>query len=312
MIAGAAARKTIGPWLLLMMSLTIAGCGIGSAYRPAPTQTIRDAFGPSNYRHQVGVLVLSDITSNPNLQAGAPLSTGFWTGMQSAVSNAALVAADHRQAPSFLSRPPRLANGDVDGFALAAMARQAGINKVVSPVLLNIRVQTRDKGWGFFKDGVHSVEIQGAASIYDAITGSRSAFEMLTETVRIDPFEADILRSGKPIRVETLDGVAAALGQRLGRRVGAAINAGQWMGSVTAVEPDGAVMAFGSAAGIAEGDRFSVLDGSKVLLGVDGRRYIVPGPKIGAMTITRTAPHHALGVSDEGLIPPVGSILIPD
>lgn len=304
--------KTRRPLLLLMVVLLIAGCTGVLSYRPAEIETIRDFPKSSAYRKQVGVLALSNTTPFSDAQAVAPFLTGFYSGLQAAVADAVLLSADHDQAAPFLSNPPRLVGGDVDGFLLAQMARQAGMNAVVSPVVVDIRVHSRDKGFWFFKDVAHSLKIQAAATTYDAITGSRWALDQLADEVAIDEYQADILRSGRVIELDDYNGVLEKMGRRLGKEMGDAIKAAKWLASVAAIEDGACVIRFGSEAGIANGDRFSVLDGSGVLTGLDGRRYIVPGPKIGQIRIVAVTPHQARGVPDDGDIPPVGSILIPE
>lgn len=301
--------KTLRP---LLLAVLIAGCASASSYRPAETTTIRDFPKSSAYRKQVGVLVLSNFTPFSDAQVAAPFLTGFYSGLQAAVADAVLLSADHSQAAPFLSNPPRLVGGDVDGFMLAEMARQAGMNAVVSPAVVDIRVHSRDKGFWFLKDVAHSLKIQAAATTYDAITGSRWALGLLADEVAIDEYQADILRSGRVIELDDYNGVLEKMGRRLGKEMGDAITAAKWHASVTAIEDGACVIRFGSEAGIANGDRFSVLDGSGVLTGLDGRRYIVPGPKIGQIRIVAVTPHQARGVPDDGDIPPVGSILIPE
>jgi hypothetical protein len=304
--------KTLQPLPLLMVVLLIAGCTGVLSYRPAEIETIRDFPKSSTYRKQVGVLALSNTTPFSDAQAVAPFLTGFYSGLQAAVADAVLLSADHDQAAPFLSNPPRLVGGDVDGFMLAQMARQAGMNAVVSPVVVDIRVHSRDKGFWFFKDVAHSLKIQAAATTYDAITGSRWALDQLADEVAIDEYQAEILRSGRVIELDDYNGVLEKMGRRLGKEMGDAIKAAKWLASVAAIEDGACVIRFGSEAGIANGDRFSVLDGSGVLTGLDGRRYIVPGPKIGQIRIVAVTSHQARGVPDDGDIPPVGSILIPE
>jgi hypothetical protein len=60
--------------------------------------------------------------------------------------------------------------------------------------------------------------------------------------------------------------------------------------AVVSIEDGACIIAAGSEVGIEVGDGFSVLDGSAVLTGLDGQRYILPGPKIGEITISRVAP----------------------
>jgi hypothetical protein len=51
---------------------------------------------------------------------------------------------------------------------------------------MDIRLRTRNTGFWFFKDVAYSLQIQTAAAVYDAATGARLAFRILTDEVDID------------------------------------------------------------------------------------------------------------------------------
>jgi hypothetical protein len=95
--------------------------------------------------------------------------------MESNASDAILMVPGKADVPPFLWNPPRIANRDIDVFTLSGLARQAGINAVVSPLLMDIRLRTRNTGFWFFKDVAYSLQIQTAAAVYDAATGARLA-----------------------------------------------------------------------------------------------------------------------------------------
>jgi hypothetical protein len=308
MIAVNDLRKTV---LLLLVPILICGCGISRSYRPADQKTIRDFSGGSNYRKTVGVMALFNTTRFTSAQVASPFMKSFLSSIASAASGAVLVVPGKADTPPFLWNPPRLANGELDVFALSGMVRAEGMNAVAGPLLLDIRVRTRDTGFWIFKDVAYSLQIQTAAAIYDAITGARLALGILTDEVDIDEYEAGLIRDGQEVPVDDLVVVAEEMGEKLGERMGDAISDSRWLTSVHAIEDGECVIAVGSDAGIEVGDRFTVLDGSDFLTGLDGQRYTVPGEKIGEITISRVGPRQSFGATETGEMPPVGSILIP-
>jgi hypothetical protein len=305
------AVKTHTLALLLMIVVLVSGCGIASSYRPAYQKTIRDFSGNGSYRKTVGVMALSNTTQFANAPAASPLMTAFLSSIGSAAADALLVVPGKTDVPSFLWSPPRLASGELDVFTLSALARQEGMNVIASPVLMDIRVRTRDSGFWIFKDVAYSLQIQTAAALYDAITGSRLALEILIDEVDIDADQAAAIRNGREPLVDDLAEVAAEMGEKLGERMGDAVEESKWLASVISVENGICVIAAGGEAGIEVGDRFSVLDGSGVLAGLDGQRFVAPGPKIGEIAITQVASRQSYGAPESGDMPPAGSILIP-
>ncbi|WP_372681354.1 hypothetical protein [Desulfosarcina sp.] len=303
--------KKIGLVASLLMALVFSGCGISSSYRSAYQKTIRDFSGGDKYRKAVGVLVLSNATMFKSEQVASPFMESFISSLESNASGALLMVPGKSDVPSFLWDPPRIANGDIDVFALSALARQAGINAVVSPVLMDTRLRTRNTGFWFFKDVAYSLQVQTAAVVYDAATGARLALGIITDEIDIDEDQAGIIRSGQEVQVDDWAELVEEMGEALGERMGDAIKESQWTSAVVSIEGGSCVIAAGGEVGIDVGDRFSVLDGSEIMTGLDGQRYIVPGLKIGELTVSRVSPQQSFGKPGSGEIPPAGSIVIP-
>lgn len=298
--------------VVIVSVMLLCSCGIASSYRSAQEKTIRDYSDHSGYVKKVGVVALLNTSMFTGKQVPYPFMTAFLESMASEADDATLVIPGKSEVPLFLWNPPRMPDGELDVFSLAGLARQEGMNAVVSPILMNIRVRSRDTGFWIFKDVAYSLQIQTAAAVYDAITGARLDLEILTDEVDIDAYQADIVRNGEEIDVPELVDVAREMGEDLGERMADAVSDSLWLTSVIAVDNDACVIQAGSAAGIKVGDRFTVLDGSALLNGFDNQRYVIPGPKIGDVTIRQVAEQQSLGRPESGEPPPVGSILVPD
>jgi hypothetical protein len=306
-----AGAKKIRLVLSLLMALMVIGCGLSSSYRSAHLKTIRDFSGGNKYRKTVGVMVLSNATMFTSEPAASPFMEAFLSSLESNASDALLIVPGKSDLPPFLWTPPRIANGEIDVFTLSALARQAGISAVVSPVLMDTRLRKRNTGFWFFKDVAYSLQVQTAAAVYDAATGARLALGIMTDEVDIDADQAGIIRNGQEVQVDDWAELVEEMGGALGERMGDAIQESQWTSTVVSIEGGSCVLPAGSEVGIDVGDRFSVLDGRKLLAGLDGQRYIVPGPKIGEITISRVSPRQSVGEPGSGELPPVGSIIVP-
>lgn len=304
--------KTILP-ALLTAALLIAGCGIASSYRPAPQKTIRDFSGSGKYLKKVGVVALLNNATLGGQQIPVSYMRAFLESINAETSHAVLVVPGQTEASPFLMNPPRAANGHLNVFTLSSLARKEGMNFLVSPLLMDVRVRTRDTGFWFFKDVAYSIQVQTAAAIYDTITGTRLALGTLIDEVEIDEYEAERIRNGEDVIVDGLEEAVEEMGQSLGERMAEAINEGKWLASVVALSDGACVISAGSDVGVETGDRFDVLDASEMLTGLDGQRYVVPGVKIGEIAIDGVAPGQASGSPvSGGTVPPVGSILVPE
>jgi len=303
--------KAVLPYLIAV-AFVVSGCSVASPYRPAPQETIRDFSHNGKYVKKVGILALLNSTTFVGDQIPAPFMIAFLESIKATASDAALVIPGRMEVPLFLWNPPRIDNGQLDVFTLSRQARQAGMNALVSPLLMDIRVNSRKTGFWIFRDMEYNLQVQTAAAIYDAITGTRLDLVLLNEEIEIDAYEAERIRNGEEVIVDALIDVVQEMGEALGERMGEAIDKSQWLASVVAVEDGACIISAGSEVGVAAGDRFSVLDGSGILTGLDGQRYVVPGVKIAELTVDRVTARQSQGKPESGDLPPTGSIVVPE
>lgn len=298
--------------ILFVLLLLVSGCGIGSSYRSADKKTIGDFTDSDTYRKRIGILVLTNATVFTSDQITAPFMDAFLSGLKSAAPDTKVVLPSEVENYSFLSDPPRIDNGDIEVFSLSAQARQVGMNAVVSPIIMDIRTSKKDTGFWFFREVSYILQIQTAATAYDTVTGSRLALGILTEQIDITEQQAQLINTGKETNINNLAKVAKEMGDQLGERIGNAVKESKWMASLVSVKDGNCGMPAGSAVGVKPGDRFSVLDASGILTGLNGQQFIVPGLKIGEITIQRVTEQQAFGTPDSGSPPPVGSIVVLD
>lgn len=308
-------RGSLKRWTVsvpLMLLLLVAGCGINSAYRSADKKTIRDFTASDTYGKRIGILTLTNSTVFTSDQISGPFMEAFLTGVKSSAPKALMQLPANTQNAAFLMEPPRLEGGDFDVYRLCAQARQAGMNVVVSPIIMDIRTSKKDTGFWFFREVSYVLQIQTAAAAYDTTTGARLSLGILTETIDITEEQSEIVKNGQETKIDDLIEMAKTMGDQLGEQMGTAVDECRWVASIVSVDTDNCMIPVGGKMGVKPGDRFSVLDASQVITGLNGQRFIVPGIKIGDITIARVTDQNAYGTPDTGNPPPVGSIVVPD
>jgi hypothetical protein len=311
MIAPIHQRKKAFPFLLVLL-LLVSGCGISAPYRSADKKTIRDFDASDTYRKQIGIMALTNTTMFTSDQITSPFMEAFLAELKSTVPKAQLLLADTAPNTPFLSNPPRLDNGDIEAFGLCAQARQAGLNAVVSPMIIDVRTSKKNTGFWFFRDVSYILQIQTAAAAYDTVTGARLALGILTEKIDISEQQSQQVKNGQEIKIAALVEVIREMGEQLAEQLGEAIEDSRWASAIISIEDGRCGIPAGSKVGIKPGDRFSVLGVSNILTGLNGQRFVVPGVKIDDITIGRVTDQHALGSTESGSPPPMGSIVIPD
>jgi len=312
MMTPANAQKTALPILMVLLMLLVSACGISAPYRPADKKTIRDFNASDTYRKRIGILALTNTTAFTSDQITAPFMKHFLEGLKSEVSKAHLLMPNDAPNAPFLSNPPRLDNGDIEVFSLCAQARQAGINAVVSPMIIDIRTSKKNTGAWFFRDVSYILQIQTAAAAYDTITGARISLGILTEKIDISEQQSQQIINGQETKIDALVDVAREMGDQLAEQLGEAIEESRWASTIVSIENGRCGIPAGSEVGIKPGDRFSVLEVGDVLTGLNDQQFIVPGVKIGDITIEQVTDQDAFGAPESGSLPPVGSIVVPD
>ncbi|WP_054699927.1 hypothetical protein [Desulfosarcina cetonica] len=115
------AARLGGKWLSLLASvLMLAGCGMAAAYRTADKETIRDFSDNGGYLKRVGVMALTNTSMFTSGQAATPFVEAFIASMAENASDAQFIIPGKSDVPSYLINPPRMANGEMDVYALSS------------------------------------------------------------------------------------------------------------------------------------------------------------------------------------------------
>jgi hypothetical protein len=284
----AAESKTKGPVLVLLLLLiwAVAGCSAAKKTADAVVETSSDVVDwalPSGRPDLRPTLALIGVESSlPSVQAG--------------------FAEHFRQAlPGFLKKdcgetvidaaagvktPPRLPSGLLDGYALAVLGRQRGVNFFLIGTLVDVQVKDERTGFWLWKDDRYSIQSVVRLELVDCATGAKILDDTSRTETQIDSVQYEEIQQFKTIHFADLTSAIATLLRKGGKLVCTAMYSLPWQGFVVAAEPGRITLSSGSRAGLSVGRTLNVSSIGPVVTGKDGQRFLSIGDKLGEATLT--------------------------
>ena len=291
----AAESKTKGSGLVLVFLLlwALAGCSAVKKTADAVVETSSD----------VADWVLPG--GRPDLR-----QTVVLIGVESSLPSVQAGFADHfRQAlPGFLKKdcaeavideaaavktPPRLPSGLLDGYALAVLGRQRGVNFFLIGTLVDVRVKDEPKGFWLWKDTRYSIQTVVRLELVDSATGAKILDDTSRTETEIDSLKYEEIEQFKNIQFADLTSAVTTLFRKGGKLVCAAMHSLPWQGFVVAAERDRITLSAGSRAGLSAGRTLEVFSIGPVFTSKDGQRFLSVGDKVGEATLTTVAEDRA-------------------
>ncbi|RJQ82213.1 MAG: hypothetical protein C4519_08085 [Desulfobacteraceae bacterium] len=196
-----------------------------------------------------------------------------------------LIAPDDAAYPAFMKiyHPisPR------DAFTVAQTARRQGYHSIVQAAVENIRVYEEKTGLWWFRKNRYFLTVVVSMDVFDTFTAAKMAAEVRERTVKIDADNYAALLAGSPHGIEAVQALIADMAKDLGGLAAGAIGSGRWITSVAEVHNPHISLTSGLSAGLRVGDRFSVFEGRRIINGLEGEKFIVPGYAVAEIQITQ-------------------------
>jgi len=190
---------------------------------------------------------------------------------------------------SGLDTLPRLPSGALDNFALAQIGRRIGLNAIAVGALNNINLTKEIRGV-FSKEALYFIQVTVRLEVFDSTTATKILDEIFDRQMEIDEMEYSSIQTNQEISMAWLQDAFEEMTAKMAKRICDALFDSSWTGFVIGTEGNLIQVSSGSLAGLKPGVVLDVLDSSKIISGVDGQRYIVPGLKIGEIKVKNVSP----------------------
>jgi hypothetical protein len=201
--------------------------------------------------------------------------------------------ADSDSGFGLLGKPPRMDSGQIDNFALAVVGRRLGLNAIVVGVLENIRILDELRGILWAKDTTHLVQVFIRVQVFDSATATKILDQTFDRRIEIDELEYDLINNSRAIKLPELSETLHKLLVDIGDNICWAVESLPWIGFLTHIDGEQFIISSGIAVGLQVGDVLTVYDSSKIINGVGGQRFFLPGLKTGEIKIVTISENSA-------------------
>ena len=206
--------------------------------------------------------------------------------------------ADRLRTPEF---------GIVTDPEYARRADQMGMNVMLTAVFSPLETQRIRTGIWPFRKIKDETEIAMYVNAFDVINGTLLVTRLESVKIRTaaDIFdeedEDEEPQKLKPeIDQKTLDESLSEIVEQQAAEVSSALRERPWLGRIVSSDPSGVVINAGSDVGLMPGTVFDVLGPGEPMASAGGQTLILPGQKVGEVTVTDVMETRALASVQEG------------
>lgn len=290
----------------------ITGCSTVSTMKKATNKIVRDFKAPDgDLIKRVGIAFFENKTAF----AGKGLEESFVKDLtvtiKSSCRDALLVMPGDPGYPDYLVKLPRQTSGWIDNFELAKTGRQLGFNAIVAGAIIDIGKNKEEKGFWWFKDIHHFIQVQIMVEVYDTQTGAKLLDESYLHEIEVEETDLESTNLANEIRSDIINEAFKDIAADMGEQICDAIVMQPWKGYVTSINEEKVVISSGKKVGITPGDIFEVYDSNGVFQGAEDQKFFIPGLKIGEIKITAVYPDSAEAVCSSGQNIQPGSSISP-
>jgi len=209
-----------------------------------------------------------------------------------------LLITDSEQTQNLLAEVPRFSSGRIDNLALAEVGKALGLNVVLEQTLSALKCVTDKRGiWGF-RDTCMLVQLSVSVRGYDISTGAILFEEVVHDEVEVSENDWQSIMQRGEYNEEVAHQLLAKIMPEACERVCESIGNEHWKGYITSVTGSTFGLTAGRDVGLAEGDELEVFGMGESIRCNAGQSYLVSGPKIGELRITKVKENWAEATGD--------------
>jgi hypothetical protein len=209
-----------------------------------------------------------------------------------------LIIMNSEETRDLLADIPRLPSGQIDNLALAELGRALGLNVVLEEGISELECVAYKRGFWGFRSTRTFAELSVSLRGYDIESGAILFEEAVRDEVEISERECEDVRGRNGHHTQLADPLLAKIIPELGEKGCELVGDQLWKGYIISASGHTFTLTAGSDVGLAEGDVLDVFGMGEPVKGHAGQSYLVSGPKIGELKITRVYGNRAEATGD--------------
>jgi hypothetical protein len=306
--------------VILALALAMAaaagwlGCSGPGAAAPASVADDIPAVYAANLRKKMGLLPIQVETTFGDPYTGEMIGDLLTRAIREECPEIRLLRSGDDGAPPELdSSLPRTGDDGIDNFELAMMGRKLGLNAVMAVFLTSISADEKPTGFWFFKRMRYTVRGEVLIDIYDTETATKLLSRTVGAVLEIDALEIELIRARNRIESYLIEEVVEKIVAQAPDPVCDALDRQVWKSYVASSNGGTVRIASGKRSGLRSGHVLDVYASGPILEGVNGHRYMMPGPKLGEVKVKTATDASAQAVAlTEDPIPAGSMVKIKD
>ena len=195
--------------------------------------------------------------------------------------------------PEFLTELPPRVSGQIDNLGLALMGRQHGLDAIVTAAVVNISAYEELRGIVWLRDTHSFMQIQFLVEVFDTETGAKLLNENYIHEVEIDEGDVEFIKERKQITLVQIPETIKYVASILGEKACDAISSQPWKSYIVAIDGKTATITSGTNAGLEVGMELNAYDPGRLIKGIKGQQFFLPGSVVGEMKIEKVYPDQA-------------------
>jgi hypothetical protein len=214
-----------------------------------------------------------------------------------------LIIVDSPEKERLLEKTPRLPSGQIDNLALTQAGRSLGVNAILGETLSDIECVKDQTGIYGFRDLAFFVRLTVRLRGYDPQTGAVLFDEVFRDEVEVGEADWRDIKARKGYQKDIVNQLLIKVSDKMSEKAGEELCSMPWKSYITALSGDTFALPAGEDVGLAEGDVLDVFGMVGTISGPEGQSYMLSGPKIGELRITKVGKHEAkaIGIKGENL-----------
>jgi len=192
---------------------------------------------------------------------------------------------------------PRLPSGQIDNLALAKLGRIFGLSAVVNQTIGQMECRTEKRGiWGF-RRVCRLARLSLRVRVYDVETTAILLDEIVEEDVEVSEYDWDNIKTADGYNKGIASRLLAEMTGKTGKMICERLAEEPWKGFIITGSDNTFTISAGADVGLAVGDVLEVFGLGEPMKGQEGHIYLVPGPRIGEIKITKVKKDQAEAAS---------------
>lgn len=280
-------RRYIRGCLLLsgiLAGLISSSCLGPVRVRDARQSTIVEVDRADKLTQRVGV-VLAHAPQNPMGQkAGERFMTAFLEAVRHENRRLTVVSEKNDAYPDALNVFEH-GNAVVDVFDIADIARRKGYQGFAVVRVIDMRAYMEDTGIFWWRKSRHFISFVVSAELYDPFTAAKMLSTVTDEALKISPSDYQRIVANDVVSIKKLNKMIENAAEDIGEQMAECMAGQPWKTTVLGIDDGAVILAAGGRSGLIPSDRLDVYEARRVMSGLQGERFIVPGYKVGQVRV---------------------------